>query len=66
MIIAINYADEKYKNAQRLNSKTACRGGGALSCLNTHSMILIQNLSKNTKSYGNQREEQDIGSGSHI
>lgn len=28
MIIAINYADEKYKNAQRLNSKTACRGGG--------------------------------------
>lgn len=41
-------------------------GGGAMRGLNTQSMILIHNLSKKTKSYGNQREEQDIGSGSHI
>lgn len=28
MVIAINYADEKFRNAQKLNTRTAKKWGG--------------------------------------
>lgn len=56
MIIAINYADEKYRNAQRLNSKTACRGGGCNEALEySEHDIDLQFKQKNKKLWESKR-----------